>query len=113
MRIQVVVASATGRTRRMAEAFAAGAREVGAEVALGSADEVDEQALIDADAIALGSGVHMGGISAPMRRGTWTASSTWHWLAGPIMKQGWSRLSGLLCRAAGASRGSAKRRSTY
>jgi NAD(P)H dehydrogenase (quinone) len=68
VRVQVVVASATGRTRRMAEAFAAGAREAGAEVALGSAEEVDDEALLAADAIALGSGVHMGGIAASMRR---------------------------------------------
>lgn len=67
MRIQVVVASATGRTRRMAEAFAAGAREAGAEVALDDASQVRDDALLAADAIALGSGVHMGGISAPMR----------------------------------------------
>ena len=68
MKIQVVVASATGRTQRMAEAFAEGAREAGAEVDVGSADEVGDEALLAADAIALGSGVHMGGIASSMSR---------------------------------------------
>lgn len=68
MKIQVVVASATGRTQRMAEAFAEGAREAGAEVAIGSPDEVGEPELLAADAIALGSGVHMAGIASKMRR---------------------------------------------
>ncbi|MDJ0864688.1 MAG: flavodoxin domain-containing protein [Myxococcota bacterium] len=67
MHVLVVVASATGRTQRMADAFAAGAREAGAEVAVRSADEAGESDLLSADAVALGSGVHMGGIESSMR----------------------------------------------
>jgi len=68
VRIQIVVASATGRTQRMAEAFAEGARQGGAEVAIASAHETTDADLLAADAIALGSGVHMGGIASEMRR---------------------------------------------
>jgi len=68
MRMQVVVASATGRTQRMAEAFAVGARQAGAEVAIASAQEATDVDLVAADAIVLGSGVHMGGIASEMRR---------------------------------------------
>jgi NAD(P)H dehydrogenase (quinone) len=52
----------------MADAFAEGARAAGAQVEVGSADDVDEDALLAADAIALGSGVHMAGIASSMRR---------------------------------------------
>lgn len=68
MRIRIVVASATGRTLRMAEAFAEGAREAGAEATVSSARETGEEDLLGADAIVLGSGVHMGGIEGDMRR---------------------------------------------
>jgi NAD(P)H dehydrogenase (quinone) len=67
MRVLVVVASQTGRTRRMAEALAEGAREAGAEALLRDAAEVGDAELLEADAIVLGSGVHMGGVEAPMR----------------------------------------------
>ena len=66
MKLLVVVASTTGRTRRMAEALADGAREAGAEVLLRAPEETQDADLLDADAIALGSGVHMGGIVASM-----------------------------------------------
>lgn len=66
MRVLVVVASATGRTLRMAEAFAEGAREAGAEVLLRRAEEATPDEMRDADAVALGSAVHMGGASAAM-----------------------------------------------
>jgi NAD(P)H dehydrogenase (quinone) len=65
--ILVVVASATGRTRRMADALAEGARAAGAQVVVKSADEAGADDLVAADAIALGSGVHMAGIAASMR----------------------------------------------
>lgn len=67
MRVLVVVASETGRTRRMAEAVGEGAREAGAEALLRDADDVVEQELLDADALVVGSGVHMGGIESSMR----------------------------------------------
>jgi NAD(P)H dehydrogenase (quinone) len=67
MKILVVVASATGRTQRVAEEVAAGAREGGAEVVLRPASDVGEPHLLEADAVILGSGVHMGGMQAEMR----------------------------------------------
>ena len=67
MRILVVVASDTGRTQRMAEAFAEGAREAGAEVELAKAAEATPAQAAAADALVLGSGVHMGGVASAMR----------------------------------------------
>jgi len=67
VRVLVVVASAGGRTRRMAEEEAAGAAEAGAEVVLRPAEEADEGDLLAADAVLLGSGVHMGGVASAMR----------------------------------------------
>ena len=67
MRILVVVASDTGRTQRMAEAFAGGAREAGAEVELAKAAEATPAQVAAADALVLGSGVHMGGMASGMR----------------------------------------------
>jgi NAD(P)H dehydrogenase (quinone) len=65
--VLVVFASATGRTRRMAEAVAEGAREAGADVVLCSAEEATAAHLERADAVILGSGVHMGGMESSMR----------------------------------------------
>lgn len=67
MKLLLVVASATGRTRRMADALAEGAREAGAEVSLKSADDAGGEDLLAADAIVLGSGVHMAGMESAMR----------------------------------------------
>jgi NAD(P)H dehydrogenase (quinone) len=67
MRILVVVASDTGRTWRMAEAFADGARETDAEVELAKAAEAQPAQVLAADALVLGSGVHMAGIESSMR----------------------------------------------
>ena len=67
MKVLVVVATATGRTQRMAEEVAAGAREAGAEVELCPAQDAGESHLLAADAVVLGSGVHMGGMQAAMR----------------------------------------------
>jgi NAD(P)H dehydrogenase (quinone) len=67
MRVVIVVASATGRTARMAEAVAEGAKEAGADVALLRAAETTDADLLAADAVILGSGVHMGGIESSMR----------------------------------------------
>ena len=65
--VLVVVASQTGRTARMAEALAAGAREAGASVTLRAADDAEPGDLETADAVVLGSGVHMAGIESSMR----------------------------------------------
>lgn len=67
MRVLIVVASQTGRTARMAEAVAEGAKQAGAEVAVRRAEEADDADLLAADAVILGSGVHMGGIESAMR----------------------------------------------
>lgn len=66
MHVLVVVASASGRTARMAQALAEGAREAGAETTVKSAEEARAADLEAADAIVLGSGVHMGGIESAM-----------------------------------------------
>lgn len=66
--VLVVVASATGRTRRMADALAEGAREAGAEASVLRAEDVVSDDLLAADAIVLGSGVRMAGIASPMRQ---------------------------------------------
>lgn len=68
VQVLVVVASGTGRTRRMAEALCEGVREGGAEVTLRDADEAAGDDLRGADAVVLGSGVHMGGMESSMRR---------------------------------------------
>ncbi len=67
MRILVVVASQTGRTARMADAFAEGAREAGAQVSVQAADETEPDDILEVDALAVGSGVHMGGIESSLR----------------------------------------------
>lgn len=67
MRIVVVVASATGRTRRMAKAFVEGAEAAGAEVELLDAADASGEAIVGADALVLGCGVHMAGVPTPMR----------------------------------------------
>jgi NAD(P)H dehydrogenase (quinone) len=67
MRILVVVASDTGRTWRMAESFAEGAREAGGEVELVAARDAEPDRARDADALVLGSGVHMAGPESSMR----------------------------------------------
>lgn len=77
MRILIVVASQTGRTARMAEAVAEGAREEGAEVLVRNADEASHEDLLGAQAVILGSGVHMGGIESSMCRFFEKSSSLW------------------------------------
>ena len=67
VQILIVVASDTGRTARMAEAAARGAEEAGASVVQRSAREARPEDLEAADAVILGSGVHMGGIESSMR----------------------------------------------
>jgi NAD(P)H dehydrogenase (quinone) len=67
MRILIVVASDTGRTQRMAEEVARGAREAGAEVELAPAADAKPEQVQAADALILGSGVHMAGMESSMR----------------------------------------------
>jgi NAD(P)H dehydrogenase (quinone) len=67
MRVLVVVASASGRTARLAEAVLDGAREAGADACLRRADECSAAELEAADAVILGSGVHMAGVESSMR----------------------------------------------
>ncbi len=67
MKVLIVVASQPGRTARMADAAAEGEREAGAEVEVKLAEEAGPKDLETADAVMLGSGVHMGGIESSMR----------------------------------------------
>jgi NAD(P)H dehydrogenase (quinone) len=67
MRVLVVAASETGRTWRMAEALAEGARVARAEVELLRAADAGPDEAARADALVLGSGVHMAGVASPMR----------------------------------------------
>ena len=67
MKILVIVASETGRTRRMAEAFADGVREAGGEVELVAARDAAPEQVRAADTLVLGSGVHMAGPESSMR----------------------------------------------
>ncbi|MEN8183050.1 MAG: NAD(P)H-dependent oxidoreductase [Myxococcota bacterium] len=83
MRVLIVVASQTGRTARMAEAVAAGAKEAGADVVLRRSEEASNDDLLSADGVILGSGVHMGGIESSMRSFLERASPLW--LAGRLV----------------------------
>jgi NAD(P)H dehydrogenase (quinone) len=67
MHILIVVASQTGRTWRLGEAFAEGARTAGAEAELVRAESATATQVLAADALALGSGVHMAGMESAMR----------------------------------------------
>ena len=77
MKVLVVVASATGRTQRMAEVLADGAREAGAEVEVLKAEDAGADDLVAADAIVLGSGVRMAGIASSMRAFFERAAPLW------------------------------------
>ncbi len=77
MKVLIVVASQTGRTARMAEAVADGAREAGAEAEVRRAEDARPEELEQADAVILGSGVHMGGIESSMRAFFERAAPLW------------------------------------
>jgi len=66
MRVLIVVASGTGRTARMADALAEGARGAEADVLVRKAEEAETADLEAADALVLGCGVHMGGVPSAM-----------------------------------------------
>ncbi len=77
MKVLVVVASQTGRTAKLAEAVAEGAREAGAEAQVVRAEDAGLQDLESVDALILGSGVHMGGMESSMRAFFERVSSIW------------------------------------
>ena len=77
MKMVIVVASQTGRTQRMAEAAAAGAREAGADVDVLRAEDAAPEDLTAADALMLGSGVHMAGMESAMRAFFERAAPLW------------------------------------
>ena len=77
MKMLIVVASQTGRTARMAEAAAEGAREAGADVVVKDASDAQPADLEGADAVMLGSGVHMGGMESSMRAFFERAAPLW------------------------------------
>jgi NAD(P)H dehydrogenase (quinone) len=77
VKVLIVVASDTGRTRRMAETLAEGVLEAGVEVVIRSAADTQSDHLEEASAIVLGSGVHMGGIESSMREFFERTSPLW------------------------------------
>jgi NAD(P)H dehydrogenase (quinone) len=102
VRVLVVVASQTGRTARMAEAVAAGARDAGADVAVRRAEEAEESDLLAADAVILGSGVHMGGVESAMRAFCERLAPAW--LAGRLV----GKLGAAFVTAGAGGRGGAE-----
>jgi NAD(P)H dehydrogenase (quinone) len=99
VKLLVVVASVTGRTRRMAEAAAEGAREAGAEVLVRRPEEAQEADLLEADAVLLASAVHMGGIASSMR--AFCERMTHLWLQGRLV----GKLGAALVSAGDGERG--------
>jgi len=59
--VLVVYATDYGSTQKMAEAIAEGARGAGAEAVVKSADDATPEDFVAADAVVVGSPVHMGG----------------------------------------------------
>ncbi|RIL07659.1 MAG: hypothetical protein DCC71_02085 [Proteobacteria bacterium] len=102
MHVLIVVASATGRTARMAEAVAAGAKEAGAEVSLRRAEDTSEADLLAAHAVILGSGVHMGGVASSMR--TFLERTAPAWLRGSMI----GRIGAAFVSAGAGARGGAE-----
>ena len=65
--VLVIYSSRSGSTKLLAEAVGDGAREAGAEVAVQSVSETTNEDLVAADAIAAGSPVYFGSMSAEMK----------------------------------------------
>jgi len=101
-RVAVVFASRTGRTRRMAEALAEGARQAGAEVVLRPVDEASHEDLLACDALVVGSGVHMGGPEAALRG--FLADTAPLWMGGQLR----GRLGAAFVSAGDGGRGGAE-----
>jgi len=99
MRVAIVYASQTGRTRRMAEAAAEGATSEGAEVTLVTAAEASPGVLLEADAVLLGTGVHMGGMEPAMS--AFLERTAPMWLEGRLV----GRLGGAFVSAGAGGRG--------
>jgi NAD(P)H dehydrogenase (quinone) len=68
VRVLVAYSSQTGHTAKMAGAAAEGVRAAGAEAVLRRVTEVSKPDLEQADAVMLGSPVHMGDVSVEMRQ---------------------------------------------
>ncbi len=102
MRALVVVASQTGRTRRLAEAVVEGAGLAGAEARLVAAPEAGEEDVLAADVIIVGSGVHMGGVEAELRAFFERLSPVW--LRGDLA----GRLGAAFVSAGSGARGGAE-----
>lgn len=100
--VLIVVASQTGRTARMAEAVAEGAKDAGADVVLRSAVDATDADLLAADAVILGSGVHMGGIESSMR--AFFERSAPLWLQGALA----GKLGAAFATAGAGARGGAE-----
>ncbi len=79
-KILIVYASDYGNTRKLAETVADGARSVaGTEVIVKTADEATAEDLQGADALMLGSPVHMGSVDWRVKKFIDTACSR-HWM---------------------------------
>jgi len=101
-RVLVVFASRTGRTRRMAEAFAEGAREAGASVVVREAGEATHDDVRACDALVVGSGVHMGGPAAPLR--AFLGDTAPLWMKAELR----GKLGAAFCSAGDGARGGAE-----
>ncbi|HKJ24492.1 MAG TPA: flavodoxin domain-containing protein [Myxococcota bacterium] len=101
-RILIVFASRTGRTRRMAEALAEGAREAGATVELREAPDTTHDDLRACDALVVGSGVHMGGPAAPLR--AFLGDTAPLWMKAELR----GKLGAAFCSAGDGARGGAE-----
>lgn len=85
VRVAVVYHSGFGHTQVLAEAVAAGAREIDADAVLLSVDDLEQldwDRLADADAIIFGSPTYMGSVSAPFKAFMDASSKIW-------FEQGW------------------------
>jgi NAD(P)H dehydrogenase (quinone) len=67
VKVLIAYSSGTGNTEKMAQAAAEGVRQANGEVVLRRVSEVSKQELVQADAVMLGSPVHMGDVAVEMR----------------------------------------------
>jgi len=102
MRMMVVVASQTGRTTKMAEAVAAGARDASLDALVVPAEDAAPDDLRSADAVMLGSGIHMGGMESTMRAFFERAAPLW--MQGALV----GKVGGAFVSAGAGARGGAE-----
>lgn len=95
----VVYASATGRTRRMAEVLGEGADSAGVDAKVCRTLDADPEAVLDADGLVLGSGVHMAGIESEMR--AFLEQTAPFWMQGSLR----GKLGGAFASAGAGGRG--------